>query len=52
MLSVYGVCWPQTLCLENTCGFDPLQLVWASLSLREPYLLLRNISFLLLRHKI
>ena len=52
MLSVYGVFWPQNMCLGNTCGFDPLNLVWSSFSLREPYLLLRSIICLLLRHKI
>ena len=36
MLRVYGVFWPQNLCLGNACGFYSLNLVWASLSLREP----------------
>lgn len=30
MLSVYGVFWPQNLCLGNTCGFNHLNVVWAS----------------------
>ena len=31
MLSVYGVFWPQNLCLGNACGFNPLNVVWANL---------------------
>ena len=30
MLSVYRVFWPQNLCLGNTCGFNHLNVVWAS----------------------